>query len=136
VSCKSPFDNLYHRLVSNIHEPENEQACWVWKRRLGKGAYARFDVYIPGLLGNVSIQAHVALWVWLETQPESIDDFYLYYREFITSGLELDHLCVNPPCISPEHMEPVTPAVNSQRRDQRNGYASRRTARTAYANDC
>lgn len=33
----------------------------------------------------------------------------------IPHGLELDHLCVNPPCINPGHLEPVTHAENQRR---------------------
>lgn len=34
----------------------------------------------------------------------------------IPAGLELDHLCRNPPCINPEHLEPVTRQENINRR--------------------
>jgi hypothetical protein len=33
----------------------------------------------------------------------------------IPNGLELDHLCVNPPCLNPAHLEPVTHAENQRR---------------------
>jgi len=33
----------------------------------------------------------------------------------IPVGLELDHLCVTPMCVWPEHMEPVTHAENQRR---------------------
>lgn len=35
----------------------------------------------------------------------------------IPDGLELDHLCRRPPCINPAHLEPVTHAENTARRD-------------------
>lgn len=40
------------------------------------------------------------------------------YEEFvgpIPSGLDIDHLCRNPKCFRPDHLEPVTRAVNIQR---------------------
>ncbi len=33
----------------------------------------------------------------------------------IPEGLVLDHLCKQPPCIRPEHLEPVTIAENTRR---------------------
>jgi hypothetical protein len=33
----------------------------------------------------------------------------------IPEGLELDHLCRNPFCVNPQHLEPVTHLVNMQR---------------------
>lgn len=33
----------------------------------------------------------------------------------VPDGLELDHLCVNPPCVNPAHLDPVTHAENMRR---------------------
>lgn len=33
----------------------------------------------------------------------------------IPAGLHIDHLCRNPSCVRPEHLEPVTPAENVRR---------------------
>lgn len=39
---------------------------------------------------------------------------YLVFRD-ISHNLELDHLCRNPSCCNPEHLEPVTHAENVRR---------------------
>lgn len=33
----------------------------------------------------------------------------------LAADQDVDHLCRNPPCVNPEHLEPVTHAVNMQR---------------------
>lgn len=38
----------------------------------------------------------------------------------IPDGHEIDHLCNNPPCINPDHLEAVTHAENMRRRVMRN----------------
>lgn len=115
------YDNLYHRLVSNTHEPENGQACWAWSGVRDRWGYGRLNIYVPGLARKVKVMAHIALWVWLMAAPGSVDDFYLAYQEFVTSGLELDHRCVHAACIYVDHLEPVTSSINAQRRSDRNG---------------
>ncbi|WP_369010576.1 HNH endonuclease signature motif containing protein, partial [Bacillus cereus] len=33
----------------------------------------------------------------------------------IPEGMELDHLCRNPPCVNPDHLDPVTHEENMRR---------------------
>jgi hypothetical protein len=40
--------------------------------------------------------------------------YQLYIGE-ITEGLVIDHLCRNPPCVNPDHLEMVTNRVNALR---------------------
>lgn len=40
---------------------------------------------------------------------------YELLRGPITDGLALDHLCRNPPCCNPDHLEPVTIGENNRR---------------------
>ena len=42
----------------------------------------------------------------------------VYYESLIgpvPEGMHLDHLCARASCVNPEHLEPVTPAVNQER---------------------
>jgi hypothetical protein len=41
--------------------------------------------------------------------------FYKKLTGKLTEGMTLDHLCVNPPCCNPEHLEEVTHAENLKR---------------------
>jgi len=116
---RSPYRNLYERIVANTHEPQNAQDCWLWARRLGNGGYGRINIHVPMVGGNVTLMVHIALWVWFNTSPRSIDEFYLFYLEFVNSGLELDHACVMPPCCNLDHLEPLTPSENNIRKYQR-----------------
>jgi len=66
--------------------------CWLWAGYIDKGGYGRLGsklahrVVYESMVGGIPI------------------------------GLELDHLCRTPPCINPDHLEPVTTAVNAERR--------------------
>lgn len=116
--ARTPYFNLWERLVANSTEPEASYGCWPWTKRTSKG-YARIDVYIPGLGRNVTLSAHVSAWVWLQAEPQNIDEFYLAYLEYRHSDLELDHSCVNSTCINPDHVEPVDAKTNCWMRDKR-----------------
>lgn len=52
----------------------------------------------------------------------------------IPDGLELDHLCRNPPCVNPDHLEPVTHAEN-MRRGYAPQYVTRRRGTCASGHD-
>ena len=116
MPATSPYTNLYHRLVANTHEPQNMQDCWCWSAKRDRGGYGRFNLYVPALRAKVILMSHIALWVWLHTEPDSANEFYLFYREFTASGLELDHLCRFTTCINPDHVEPKTASENCKRR--------------------
>ena len=78
----------------------NTDDCWLfagWIVTSGHGRlYARYE---NGKI--ISVQAHVAV--------------YEHMVGPVPEGLELDHLCENPPCINPEHLEPVTHRENTRR---------------------
>ena len=115
----SPYLTPYHRVVTNIDEPINEQSCWPWLKHRDRWGYGRLDVYIPGLKEKKQLMVHLVIWLWLEAECENANDLWLAYREFRESGLELDHTCENEPCCNPDHLEPVTSQINCQLRDRR-----------------
>jgi hypothetical protein len=69
-----------------------ETPCWVWVMATDSNGYGR--------LGGGAL-AHIA--EWEKTNGR------------VPKGLELDHLCSNPPCVNPAHLEPVTHAENMRR---------------------
>ena len=75
---------------------EKTDGCWFWRgNRRRRGGYGSF--YIHGR--NTS--AHRAAYEML-VGP-------------IPDALVLDHLCCEPSCVNPSHLEPVTVAENSRR---------------------
>lgn len=65
-----------------------ETACIVWQGYKNKDGYGRLTV------NNRQVLAH--------------RHFYTLAVGEIPKGLTLDHLCNNPSCINPKHLEPVT----------------------------
>lgn len=72
-----------------------ESSCWWW---LGK---LRPDGYGIASRRGVQIRAHRFV--------------YETYVGVIPRGLTLDHLCRNPMCVNPRHLEPVTASENVRR---------------------
>lgn len=69
--------------------------CWLWK------GYIRPDGY--GEFGPAGRMVHAYRWG---------------YEQFVgpvPAGYELDHLCRNPACVRPSHLQPVTHAENMRR---------------------
>ena len=56
---------------------------------------------------------------------------YLLLVGEIPDGLEIDHLCKNPPCCNPDHLEPVTRSENIRRGTQWHHIVARAATITA-----
>jgi hypothetical protein len=85
-----------------------ESDCWLWTGRLDKDGY--------GVVGHKGAdrRAHRAS--------------YEALRGSIPPGLVIDHLCRVRNCINPDHMEPVTNAVNVLRGE---GWAAKQARQTS-----
>ena len=94
---RSPEERFWPRVNKN-GPLWNGTPCWLWTGAKNKLGYGRFS--LGGWHGKL-IGAHVFAYVQL-VGP-------------IPDGLEPDHLCRNPSCVNPAHLEPVTHSINLQR---------------------
>lgn len=75
-----------------------------------------------------SVDANSGCWVWKRPSPNGYGllrvngrqtlahrSFYEMHIGPIPEGLSLDHLCRNPACVNPKHLEPVTQKINTIR---------------------
>lgn len=85
---------------------ESNTGCWIWIGSIGDRGYGLF---------------------WDNGTRRASRWAYEYYVNPIPSGLVLDHLCRVHGCVNPEHLEPVTDAINIHRGI---GIAPRRAAQT------
>ncbi len=91
------------RWAAKVQLPADPDGCWEWSGYRSKG-YGRFW---PGGKRVNYVRKN--------------NDVFAYrwgYERFIgevPDGLQLDHLCRNPGCVNPAHLEAVTPQVNMLR---------------------
>lgn len=76
--------------------------CWEWQAATFKGGYGSFCGE-----GRRTVLAH--RWA------------YEHMIAPIPEGLTVDHLCVNPPCVNPYHMDLVPLSVNVRRQTKPRG---------------
>lgn len=77
--------------------PEPNSGCWLWTHRVTGEGYAMY-------------------WNWPTKQWRIAHRHaYLTFVGPIPEGLHLDHLCRVRCCVNPDHLEPVTPLVNTRR---------------------
>lgn len=73
--------------------PDVRTGCWHWSGRVGPRGY--------GIFGNKNSSAHRLAY---EMRCGPVPD-----------GLVIDHLCRNPLCVNPEHLQAVTQKENTLR---------------------
>jgi hypothetical protein len=80
---------------------QKTETCWLWIGGLTKAGYGQFHIGPDGKGGYSYDLAHR----WC----------YKLWNGEIPQGLQLDHLCRVRNCVNPEHLEAVTPRVNTLR---------------------
>ena len=95
------YKNRHHRRLSAVEYLVEDRGyktpCWIWQRAKDRDGYGMATN--PGKPG--SRRAHTA--------------YYEAKYGPIPHGLVPDHLCRVPSCVNPDHIEPVTVAVNTRR---------------------
>lgn len=71
------------------------ETCWIWTGALKENGY-----------GQVR---------WFGKNKRAHKLFYECFKDPVPDGLVLDHICRVRRCVNPDHLEPVTPKVNSER---------------------
>jgi hypothetical protein len=82
--------------TSYVIEPNG---CWRWSKSVTTQGYGHVSI------AGIQYQAHRLLYI-------------LRFGRDVPAGLFPDHLCRNRWCVNPDHLEPVTHAVNVQRGTQ------------------
>lgn len=78
---------------------EKTDLCWNWLGKLNTGGYGTFKVGEARTAHRVS---------------------YQFYKGELIESMQVDHLCSNPICVNPDHLELVTPEQNKARSKVRN----------------
>lgn len=95
-ACDHRFEvDLAARFWAKV-DKNGPNGCWLWMSGCSGGGYGQVN---DGKKGGR--RAHRVAYE-LVVGP-------------IPDGLYLDHLCENPRCVNPDHLEPVTPRVNTLR---------------------
>lgn len=97
-----PIENIRQRLMKRrlLVDGPLETPCWIWQGSVRNKRYG--DIRVNGRAYLVHVIA------------------YEIFRGIIPLGLELDHLCREPRCFNPDHLEPVTHSENLRRADSPN----------------
>lgn len=92
--------------IERFVSPEPNSGCWLWTGAENGAGYGQMYTGWDGERRSRGYAHRLA---------------YEAFRGPIPEGMELDHLCQNPGCVNPAHLQPVTQAENMRR------FAARRT---------
>jgi hypothetical protein len=98
----SPVSKAMVRFFDNV-EPDWESGCWNWTAGVDRDGYAQF---------------------WCDKNLRGHRWVYTAFFGTIPDGHDVDHVCFNPRCVAPYHLEAVTPKENQRRKAFRRAEAN------------
>lgn len=87
--------NAFFRFYKYVEFPQSSEGCWQWMGTKDQDGYGLF------WLNGSRKRAHRVSYEWM--------------KGLIPEELELDHLCKNPSCVNPNHLESVSHQENCKR---------------------
>jgi hypothetical protein len=114
----APHPKPLKERVEKFIMPEPMSGCWLWTGSIHQFGYGMISMLrtdgTRGSSGRRPYRSALAHRV-----------VYELYRGKIADGLVLDHLCRNPACVNPDHLEQVTQLVNIRRGDFKTNHFNR-----------
>lgn len=86
----------YSRFFQKVLMPRDLDKCWLWLRGENEHGYGYFRI------DGKTVKAHRVS--------------YVHWKGEIPSGMDVDHVCHNKPCVNPDHLRTATRAENMQNR--------------------
>lgn len=97
-------------------------------------------VYLERFLARIDRESGAPCWLWRGAHQKGYPETWNGVRPLrghrvahelwngpIPAGYEVDHLCFNPGCVNPEHLEAVPPHINNARSRSASAVNSRKT---------
>lgn len=97
MKASSPLDRFWNHVAM----PEDQDSCWIWTGTKDWAGYGRLS--LTGAGGRST------------STPAHRFSYEISARQAIPPGLVIDHLCRNPGCVNPGHLEVVTSGENTLR---------------------